>query len=106
MIPSLNVPAGSGAPGNPPRRHRAVMTVGGEPVTGRLMRSIAHTTRYGDAVPTAQQVVAVLRSMADYTALQQALTWTARGEGPHDAAQSVGRWLHDLGDEIERGVDQ
>ena len=49
--------------------------------------------------PTKAQVAMVLHALADHTALKQAINWIPiDGVDPVD---SLGRWMHDLGDYLE-----
>ncbi|MFS0885306.1 hypothetical protein [Aeromicrobium sp. 179-A 4D2 NHS] len=55
---------------------------------------------------TEEQVAVVLHSLADHTALIQAIDYTPRPEGRSyslydEAATSVGQWLHDVADDLE-----
>lgn len=56
-------------------------------------------TRTGTPAPSRMQTAAVLHSLADFTALSQAVGYVDSPDGP---AHAVGRWLHDLGDYFER----
>lgn len=80
-------------------RIRGRWFIGQDEAVHRILASVERERRiHGEPEPTPGQVAMVLHALADYTALQQALRWGSA----EDPAQSVGRWLHDLADEIGR----
>jgi hypothetical protein len=77
--------------------------IGGIDAADRLMRQVRNETRVGsDPAPTPLQVAYVLHALADHTAIMQALEYRPPLDSPWPKATSVGRWLHDLGDYVQR----
>ena len=74
--------------------------VAGEPASIRLMRSI-DTRRFNEPCPTPNQVAMVLHALADHTAQMEMLKHRPDPTSPWQEATSVGRWLHDVGDDLE-----
>lgn len=76
--------------------------VAGKPAHERLMQQIQHERRrfVETDPPSASQVAMVLHALADHTAIMTALQYR-REDGPWPEATSIGRWLHDVGDDLE-----
>lgn len=71
----------------------------GEPAADRLMRQLDYRL-HPDAAPlNRDQVAVVLHALADHTALMAALEHR-REDTPWPEATSVGRWLHDVGNQL------
>ena len=51
--------------------------------------------------PTRLQVAAVLHALADHTAILEMLKHRPDPRSPWPEATSIGRWFHDVGDELE-----
>lgn len=66
----------------------------------RLMAALDYRLRDVAAL-SAVQVAVVLHALADHTALIVALTYRRDESSPWPEAQSLGRWLHDVGDQLE-----
>lgn len=77
--------------------------VAGQNATDRLMGQVKDQTRRLDlqAAPTAYQVAMVLHALADHTAIMEALKHRPDPTSPWPEANSIGRWFHDVGDELE-----
>lgn len=76
--------------------------VAGKSATHRLMGQINQQGRRLDGpLPTATQVAMVLHALADHTAIMEALKHRPDNTSPWPEATSIGRWFHDLGDEME-----
>lgn len=77
--------------------------VAGQNATDRLMQQIGYETRRLDnqTPPTAYQVSMVLHALADHTAIMSALQHRPDPDSPWPEANSIGRWLHDVGSELE-----
>lgn len=76
--------------------------VAGQSAADRLIAALSAPAGPGWTVfPSPEQVVMVLRALADYTALHSALRWRT-DEGDPDPALAVGRWLHAVADHLER----
>ena len=76
--------------------------VAGQAATDRLMQQISYETRCIDEpIPTKRQVAMVLHALADHTAIMAALKHRPDPTSPWPEATSVGRWLHDLGNDLE-----
>lgn len=68
----------------------------------RLMQQISHTKRRIDEpMPSRNQVAMVLHALADHTAIMSALEHRPDPTSPWPEATSIGRWLHDVGDDLE-----
>lgn len=74
--------------------------VAGQPAADRLMRQLDNRIT-GEPKPTHKQVAMVLHALADHTAIMQALRHRPDPTSPWPEANSVGRWLHDVGDDLE-----
>lgn len=74
--------------------------VAGQPAADRLLQQIQQEARTGGTPPTPTQVAIVLHALADHTAIQAALTHRPDPTSPWPAATSVGRWFHDVADQI------
>ena len=72
--------------------------VAGERAADRLLRSLGYRLAGVDP-PSQKQIVAVLRALADHTALTAAIAYH------HEPAIAVGRWLHDTADQMQRDGD-
>ncbi len=75
--------------------------VAGEPASARLMRSLDNRRFDGAPKPTATQVAMVLHALADHTANMEMIKHRPDPTSPWQEANSVGRWLHDVGDDLE-----
>lgn len=76
--------------------------VAGELASLRLMRQISHETRrINEPIPTTGQVAMVLHALADHTAITEMLKHRPDDTSPWPEATSIGRWFHDVGDELE-----
>jgi hypothetical protein len=72
-------------------------TVAGEPAADRLRKQIIQRNRLSDEpAPSPQQVMVVLRALADYTHMMAAV------DGGADPAHNVASWMHAVADQIER----
>lgn len=81
-------------------RHRPMVV--GEPASQRLMRSI-DTRRFNESAPTPNQVAMVLHALADHTAILEMLKHRPDETTPLQPPEAtcVGRWFHDVGDDLE-----
>lgn len=76
--------------------------VAGEPAADRLMRSLDYRLSPGVEPLTREQVAVVLHALADHTALVAALAHRRDESSPWPDVLSIGRWLHDVADRLER----
>lgn len=76
--------------------------VSGETAAARLMRSLDYRLHPDARRLTADEVAVVLHALADHTALLAALDYRREPDGYWPEATSVGRWLHDTGDQLTR----
>lgn len=76
--------------------------VAGEPAAVRLMRNLDYRLHPDARRLTADEVAVVLRALADHTAITEALRWNPPGDGLWPEATSMGRWFHDVADDLER----
>ena len=76
-------------------------TVADEPAADRLMRSLDYRLSSVIEPLTPEQVAVVLHALADHTALQAALAYRRDIASPWPEATSLGRWLHEVGDQLE-----
>jgi hypothetical protein len=84
----------------------SIVKVGNEMAALRLMRQISHETRrIAEPMPSPGQVAMVLHALADHTAIMSALQHRPDPTSPWPEATSVGRWLHDVGDDLEDSTD-
>lgn len=68
----------------------------------RLMRQISYEQRRGgETLPSKRQVAMVLHALADHTAIMVALQHRPDPTSPWPKATSIGRWLHDVGNDLE-----
>lgn len=74
----------------------------GEPASVRLMRSLDYRLHPGARKLTLDEVAVVLRALADHTAITDALRWSPPADGLWPEATSMGRWFHDVADDLER----
>jgi len=73
---------------------------GSESAGDRIMRSLDNRiTR--EPKPTRKQVAMVLHALADHTAIMSALEHRPDPTSPWPQATSMGRWFHDVGDDLE-----
>ena len=79
--------------------------VGGESAADRLMRSLDYRLHPQARPLTRDEVAVVLHALADHTAITAALDWRVDPGSPWPQALSVGRWMHDVGDQLERAED-
>lgn len=77
-----------------------MIEVAGESASERIMRSLDNR-RTGEPKPTKKQVAMVLHALADHTAIMEMLKHRPDETSPWKEATSVGRWFHDVGDELE-----
>lgn len=75
--------------------------VAGQPASLRVMQSLDNRRFDGAQKPNAVQVAMVLHALADHTAIMEALKHRPDPTSPWQEATSVGRWLHDVGDDLE-----
>lgn len=76
--------------------------VAGEPAADRLMRSLDYRMHPGTEPVTRDQVAVVLHALADHTAIMAALDHRRDDDSPWPEALSVGRWFHDVADQLDR----
>lgn len=75
--------------------------VAGEFASERLMNSIKNRAREAGRVPpTEGDVKLVLRGLADHTAIMEMLSHRPDPTSPWPTATSVGRWFHDVADDL------
>lgn len=68
----------------------------------RLMQQVKYQQqRINEPLPTRRQVAMVLHALADHTAIMWALQYRRDETSPWPEAISIGRWLHDVGDDLE-----
>ena len=68
----------------------------------RLMQQISYQQRRIDEpLPSRRQVAMVLHALADHTAIMSALQHRRDETTPWPEAISIGRWLHDVADDLE-----
>lgn len=80
--------------------------VAGEPAAARLLTQTRRECRNWDVdPPTARQIAMVLHALADHTAIEAALRHRPDPDSPWPHATSMGRWFHDVGDQME-GIDR
>lgn len=80
--------------------------VAGEAASQRLMRQVSHErTVTREQIPTPGQVAMVLHALADHTAIMSALQHRPDSTSPWPEATSVGRWFHDVANDLEDGVN-
>ena len=75
--------------------------VAGQPAAERLLEQIVREPRVGTPLPTKRQVAMVLHALADHTAIMTALKHGPDPGSPWPEATSSGRWLHDVGNDLE-----
>lgn len=80
--------------------------VNGRLAAGRLMQQIANRQSKTELTPTFGQVAMVLHALADHTAIMSALKYRPDPTSPWPEANSIGRWLHDVGDDLESLNDE
>lgn len=78
--------------------------VAGQPASHRLMQALDNRRFNGEAKPTANQVAMVLHALADHTAQMEMIKHRPDPTSPWQEATSVGRWMHDVADDLE-GLD-
>lgn len=74
----------------------------GEPAADRLLRSLDYRRHPGAEALTREQVAIVLHALADHTALTAALEYRRDPSNPWPEATSLGRWFHEMGDQLEQ----
>lgn len=74
-------------------------TVCGQPAADRLLAHVHWLAPPNDPPISADVVAIILRALADYTALVEAVRWRPDPTDPSPAV-SVGRWLHDVADQL------
>jgi hypothetical protein len=77
--------------------------VAGQNATDRLMGQLDNRIT-GEPKPTKKQVAMVLHALADHTAIMTMLEHRPDPTSPWPQANSVGRWFHDVGHELEDEV--
>lgn len=75
--------------------------VAGEPASERLMRRLDNRL-IDTPLPSREQVALVLHALADHTAIMAMLEHRPDPTSPWPQATSVGRWFHDVGDELTK----
>lgn len=75
--------------------------VAGESAIDRLMRSLDYRLTPDTPRLSRQQVAVVLHALADHTAIQAALQWRRDDTSPWPEALSMGRWFHDVADQVD-----
>lgn len=75
--------------------------VAGQNATDRLMGSLDSRRFNNTPKPNAKQVAMVLHALADHTAIMEMLKHRPDPTSPWPDATSIGRWFHDVGDELE-----
>ena len=78
---------------------------GSESAADRIMRSLDNRLN-GEPKPTRKQVAMVLHAMADHTAIMSALEHRPDLTSPWPQANNMGRWYHDVADDLEHGSRQ
>ena len=76
--------------------------VAGQPAADRLMDALDYRLHPAARQLTRDEVAIVLHALADHTAIQAALRWRPDPDSPWPHATSVGRWLHDVADQLTR----
>ena len=81
-------------------------TVAGQPAADRIIRQVniqhsygMHSSKGGKVNPL--QIATVLHALADHSALMEAVKHRPVPNSPWPEAESIGRWLHDVADDIE-----
>lgn len=74
--------------------------VAGQPAADRLMAALDYRLSPGTQRLTRDQVAVVLHALADHTAIQAALAYRVDPSSPWPQATSMGRWYHDVGDQL------
>jgi hypothetical protein len=68
----------------------------------RLMQQISYEQRrINEPMPTRRQVAMVMHALADHTAIMTALKHRPDPTSPWPEATSIGRWFHDVGNDLE-----
>lgn len=85
--------------------------VAGEPAAERLIKYTQQQYRYHltaseGGVVNPLQIALVLHALADHTAIMEALKHRPDPDSPWPEATSIGRWLHDVADDIEAHADE
>lgn len=79
-----------------------MILVAGKSAAERLLGQIhQETRRIEGGAPTPAQVAMVLHALADHTAIMEMLKHRPDPTSPWKEATSIGRWFHDVGDEME-----
>lgn len=79
-----------------------LVSVAGEFASLRLMRQISYEKRrINEPLPSPRQVAMVLHALADHTAIMSALQYRPDPISIWPQATSIGRWLHDVGNDLE-----
>ena len=73
---------------------------GSESAGDRIMRSLDNRIT-GEPKPTPKQVAMVLHALADHTVILSALEHRPDPTSPWPQATSMGRWFHDVADDLE-----
>lgn len=74
--------------------------VAGQPAADRLMEAVDRRLHFAAERPTREQVAAVVRGLADHTALEAARVYSREPGMPWPTSTSIGRWLHAVGDQL------
>lgn len=75
--------------------------VAGQNAAERLMANLDYRLSPNVQPLDEDQVAVVLRALADHTALADAVNWRHDPNSPWPVLTSLGRWLHDVADELE-----
>lgn len=78
--------------------------VAGQLASTRLLEQISYRQRergFTEPLPSSSQVAMVLHALADHTAIMSALQHRPDPNSPWPEATSIGRWFHDVADELE-----
>ena len=86
--------------------YRGRPMVAGEPAAERLIKQVKvqygyHLKSSDGGVVNPLQIATVLHAMADHTAIMEALKHRPDPTSPWPEATSIGRWLHDVADDLE-----
>lgn len=80
--------------------------VAGQPAADRLMGALDYRLHPGTRRLSRDQVAVVLHALADHTAIQAALVYRPDLASPWPHATSMGRWLHDVADDLDPGQSE
>jgi len=77
-----------------------MIEVAGQPADERIMQSLDNRIT-NEPKPTRKQVAMVLHALADHTAILAMLKHRPDPTSPWPEATSIGRWFHDVGNNLE-----